>query len=173
MKYIFSALLFVHGLIHLMGFANAFGWMQHEGFTSEISPVSGIFWLLACVLFVAAGIAFLAKADWWYLIAMFAVLLSTFLIISAWNDAKFGTIANVIILAGAVIGFGISSFHRGYTREVQIHSAIPHSHSASLLTENDLTGLPEPVKKYNRQQKSTYIPKDQLRGDVAHLKLEF
>jgi hypothetical protein len=102
MKYIFSALIFLHGAIHLMGFAKAFGYAPIENIHSAISKTSGVFWLLACVLFLAAGIALLAKVDKWYLVSFIAVLLSTFLIISVWNDAKFGTVANMIILAGTV-----------------------------------------------------------------------
>jgi hypothetical protein len=145
MKYIFSALLFLHGAIHLMGFVKAFGYAPIENIHSEISKVTGLLWLMACILFLTSGIAFLAKADWWYLISFAAVLLSTFLIISVWHDAKFGTIANILILSGTIIGYGTSSYYHVYQRDVNDGLARTKSLPASILTEQDLTGLPEPV----------------------------
>ena len=167
MKYIFSTLLFLHGAIHLMGFAKAFDYALVENIHSEISKTSGLFWLVTCVLFLAAGIAFLAKADWWYLISLVAVLLSTFLIVSVWKDAKFGTIANMIILAGSVFGYGTSSYHRLYQREVNLNLSHNNSLPGSFLTEHDLTGLPEPVKKYIRYTGSLDKPK------VNNFRIEF
>jgi hypothetical protein len=167
MKYIFSALLFLHGAIHLMGFVKAFGYAPIENIHSEISRTSGLSWLVACVLFLAAGIALLAKADWWYLIAFIAVMLSTFLISSVWNDAKFGTIVNIIILAGTIIGFGTSSYYRVYQKEVSIHLYRPNSHPESILTEKDIANLPEPVKKYIRYTGSLGKPK------VKNFRIEF
>lgn len=91
MKYIFSALLILHGAIHLLGFAKAFNYGTIENIHSTISKPTGLLWLFTCVLFLVAGIAFLAKADWWYWLTFVAVLISTILIISVWKDAKFGT----------------------------------------------------------------------------------
>jgi len=167
MKYIFSALLFLHGAIHLMGFAKAFGYAPIENIHSEISRMSGLFWLVVCVLFFMAGIALLAKADWWYLISFIAVLLSTLLIISIWKDAKFGTIANIIILAGTIIGYGTSSFYLLYQGEVNADLSHPHSLPEPFLTENDLLDLPEPVKKYIRYTGSLGKPK------VNNFRMEF
>lgn len=167
MKYIFSALLFLHGAIHLMGFVKAFGYAPIENIHSEISKVTGILWLMACVLFLTAGISFLGKADWWYLISFAAVLLSTFLIISVWHDAKFGTIANILILAGTITGYGTSSYYHAYQRDVNADLARTKSLPASILTEQDLTGLPEPVQKYIRYTGSIGKPK------VHNFKIEF
>ena len=159
MKYIFSALIFLHGAIHIMGFAKAFGYAPIENIHSGISETSGLFWLAACVLFLTSGIAFLAKADWWYLISFIAVLLSVFLIISEWQDAKFGAIANIIILAGTIIGYGTSSFYNSFQKEVKLDLSHANSLPGSLLTESDLVDLPEPVKKYIRYTGSIGKPK--------------
>ncbi len=167
MKYFFSALLFFHGAIHLMGFAKAFGYAPIENIHSQIPATSGLLWLVACALFIAAGIAFLAKADWWYLVSLIAVVLSSFLIISVWEDAKFGTTANIIILAGTMIGYGTSSFYRVYQREVNVNLSHRSSHPDALLTENDLIDLPEPVKKYIRFTGSIGKPK------VTNFRIEF
>jgi hypothetical protein len=56
-------------------------------------------------------VAFLLKKDWWWIIAVPALVLSQILIIMSWQDAKFGTIANVVILASIILSSGIWSFN--------------------------------------------------------------
>lgn len=167
MKYIFSALIFLHGAIHLMGFAKAFGYAPIENIHSVISKTSGLFWLLACILFLVAGVAFLAKADWWYFVAFIAALLSTILIITVWQDAKFGTIANVIILIASIIGFGTWSYYNKYQNDVKTALQQEAYFPNSILTETDIEHLPEPVKKYLRFTGSVGKPK------VNNFKVEF
>jgi len=150
MKYVFSALIFLHGAIHLMGFLKAFKLAQIEQLTTGISKISGIFWLLTFILFLVSCIAYLAKADWWHILAFIAVLISTILIITVWNDAKFGTIANVIILIVAIAGCGTTTFHNKYERDVKTGLIQTASVPESILTETDIEYLPEPVKNYIR-----------------------
>jgi hypothetical protein len=167
MKIIIPAFLFLHGAIHLMGFAKAFGYAEIENIYAGISKTSGLFWLLAFFLFMASGIALLAKADWWYLISFAAVLLSTVLIITVWKDAKFGTIANVIILAVAVIGYGTASYYGWYEKVVTIGLNQKSVLQPSLLTEADLVNLPYPVRNYIMYTGSVGKPK------VNNFKIEF
>ena len=119
MKYIFSIVVFLHGAIHLLGFIKAFKLAEVEQLTMNISKISGGFWLLAFILFIIAGISYLAELDWWYFIAILAVVISTILIISVWSDAKFGTIANLIILLVAIVGYGTSTFRSKYENDVK------------------------------------------------------
>ena len=167
MKYIFPVLLILHGAIHLMGFAKAFNYAAIENIHSTISKPVGLLWLLACALFVAAGIALLAKADWWHFIAFAAVLLSTVLIINIWNDAKFGTIVNIIILAAAITGYATANYYNWYQKEVQAGLSQTAALPVSVLTEQDIAFLPEPVKNYIRYTGSVGKPK------VENFKLEF
>ena len=167
MKYIFPILLILHGAIHLMGFAKAFNYSPIENIHSVISKPAGILWLLTCILFLVAGISLLANANWWYWITFIAVLLSTFLIISVWKDAKFGSIANIIILAGAIIGYGTASFYGWYEKEVSVGLNQKSAPDTSLLTEADLIGLPIPVRNYIRYTGSVGKPK------VSNFKIEF
>jgi len=167
MKYIFVTLIFLHGAIHLMGFAKAFGYAPIENIHSAISKPSGLFWLLAFALFLVSGIAFLAKADLWYWLSFVAVVLSTILIISVWKDAKFGSIANIIILAGAITGYGSATFYGWYEKEVSLGLNQNPSGQTSLLTEADLVNLPESVRNYIRYTGSVGKPK------VNNFKIEF
>jgi hypothetical protein len=167
MRYIFFVLIFLHGAIHLMGFAKAFNYATIENIHSVISKPTGLLWLLTCVIFLLAGIAFLAKADLWYWLTFVAVLISTILIISVWKDAKFGTIANIIILAVAIIGYGSASFYRWYEKEVSFGLNQKSVSQTSLLTEADLLNLPESVRNYIRYSGSVGKPK------VNNFKIEF
>ena len=167
MKYIFSLLIFIHGAIHLMGFAKAFGYDGIEQLHAEISKTAGVFWLLAFIFFMISGIAFLAKADWWYIVSFIAVLLSTILIIYVWKDAKYGTLANAIILAGAIIGYGTVNYYRSYEKEVSAGLIQTSTNQTSMLSEADLVNLPEPVRNYIRYTGSVGKPK------VTNFKIEF
>lgn len=101
-KFLFFVIVLVHGLVHFMGFAKAFGYGNITQLSKDITRGAGIAWLFTALLFVAAAILFLSKKDGWAVIAIIAVVISQILIISAWKDAKFGTIANIIILLVAV-----------------------------------------------------------------------
>ena len=118
MKYIFAALLFIHGAIHLMGFAKAFGYGENLPLSIGISRGSGILWLVTFLLFTISAVAFLYKADWWLWIGMTAALLSMALIITAWNDAKFGSIANIIILVVVVLTIKSFRFDMKFKNDV-------------------------------------------------------
>lgn len=167
MRYLFATLIFLHGAIHLMGFAKAFGYAPIENIHSAISKSAGLLWLLASVLFLAAGIAFLAKADWWCLVSFVAIFLSTFLIISVWNDAKFGTIANIVILAVTIVGYGTARFSGSYKNEVRTGLKQIAEIPESALSEADLLNLPEAVRNYIRYTGAVGKPK------VNVFKIEF
>lgn len=98
MRIIFLVILLLHGLIHLMGFTKAFQLAEIEQLTLPISKASGLFWLLACVLMLSSGAAYLLKMDLWWIIALLAVVISQVLILMYWQDAKAGTIANLLIV---------------------------------------------------------------------------
>ncbi|GAA5522394.1 hypothetical protein LQ318_11650 [Aliifodinibius salicampi] len=87
----------IHGLIHLMGFLKAFQLAEIEQLNLPISKVSGIFWLVACLLMQATAGGYLLKIDGWWILGMIALVISQVLIFLYWPDAKFGTIANIII----------------------------------------------------------------------------
>ncbi|NDP20930.1 MAG: hypothetical protein GZ091_07605 [Paludibacter sp.] len=167
MKYLFLVLTFLHGVIHLMGFAKAFNYAKLEQLTLPISKTSGIFWLITFILFLSTVIAYLAKSNSWSVLAFAAVLLSTILIIMVWKDAKFGMIPNVIILVVAVIGFATARFENSYKADVKVGLEQTDSIRESVLTEADLVDLPEPVKNYIRYTGSVGKPK------VNNFRLEF
>ncbi|MGM0944652.1 MAG: DUF6544 family protein [Bacteroidota bacterium] len=100
-----TALLFfacLHGFIHLMGFLKAFKLAEIQQLTQPISTTQGVFWLIGAMLFLAFALAaFLEKPIAGYL-GLVAVLLSQVLIFTVWQDAKFGSVANLILLLAAI-----------------------------------------------------------------------
>ncbi len=148
-KYLFGSVLLLHGLIHFMGFAKAFHYSNITNLTKEIAKPTGVLWLITALLFVAATVLFFGKKESWPVVAMVAVLLSQILIIAVWKDAKFGTIANVVVLFVAVAAWGSFHFEKGFHNDVSANLEKVQSES-ELLTEADLKLLPQPVQNYLR-----------------------
>ena len=101
-KYLFLFLIFGHGLIHSLGFLKAFDLIEISQLTGEISKPIGIIWGIVTMLFMATMTLFFLRDTQWALLAMITVVVSQVLIGMAWQDAKFGTFANLIIFTIAV-----------------------------------------------------------------------
>jgi hypothetical protein len=150
LRVIFIFITLIHGLIHFMGFAKAFSYGNITQLTKEISKPVGLLWFSTALLFIICVALHLLKKDSWAYLALIAVVLSQMLIINNWQDAKFGTIANVFILIVTVIGFFQIKFKNEYKNEVKIGLAEGQKIPKSMLTEAEIAHLPEPVKKYIR-----------------------
>ena len=151
MKILFAILLVLHGLIHLMGTAKAFGVAEIPQLTQSIAAPLGILWLLAASLLLVTAITLFTWPQWWWLVGAGAVVVSQVAIVTSWSDARYGTIANVIVLVGVGLGFlsqGPSSFRAEYDREVA--QGLGRAIATPLLTEADLAPLPAPVQRYIR-----------------------
>lgn len=148
MKYLFSFLIVVHGLIHLMGFAKAFDLAHIGQLSRDISKTLGIIWLVATILFVTTCIFFLLTKETWWLVALISVLLSQALVILYWQDARFGTIANVIILLIAIPAWAHWRFENHYKKDVVETLQNSNSLTEPLLTLEAISHLPDPVKRY-------------------------
>ncbi|MGB4843040.1 MAG: DUF6544 family protein [Ferruginibacter sp.] len=148
MKIIIALLILLHGLIHLMGFAKAFGYGNITQFTKDISKPLGLFWLMAAILFIIAAVLIFLKKDIWWVYSTIAVLISQYLIFNSWQDAKSGTVANIIIIIFIIIGFVTWNFKNKYSLDVNAGLIQSAGLQTSILTDTDLQHLPEPVKKY-------------------------
>lgn len=102
MRILLFAVILVHGLIHLMGFAKAFEYAELGQLKEAISRPTGRLWLACSLALITASGLYLGRVAAWWWIAIPAVGLSQALIIMTWGDAKFGTVANLIILAVAI-----------------------------------------------------------------------
>ena len=147
MRYIFAAILGVHGLIHLIGFINAFFTTSIEKQVLGISKPVGSLWLMAFFLFIISGLQFLNHKKWFY-IAIIAVILSQILIIIAWKDSKYGTIANVIILCVSVSAYSTYRFNTMVASESRELLQQFTDNELSVISEKDIQHLPAIVQKW-------------------------
>lgn len=164
-KAIFASIIIIHGLIHLMGFVKAFQLAEINLLTQTIHKPIGLLWLISALLFITVAAIFLLKNDWWWMIAVPALVLSQVLIIMYWQDAKYGTIANVIILVGIVIGYGTWSFNTMAKNELETF-VTPVTSEKKVVTKEMLSGLPPIVQKW--LERSNVIGKEIIYS--VHLK---
>ena len=167
-RYIFIFLTLLHGFIHFMGFAKAFNYANFSPLTKEISKPIGILWFVTASLFVLSVILYLFKKDAWVYFALLAVIFSQFLILNNWQDAKFGTIANVIIVPFIIIGLFQINFKNDYRKEVKSGLLQTKNIPKIVLTDTMIKDLPEPVQKYIRYANCIDKPVvDNFRVDFA------
>jgi hypothetical protein len=147
----FAILLVIHGLIHLLGAAKAFGWAELPQLTQPISPAFGVLWVVSALLFLAAAVSLFVWPRGWWAIGAIAVVVSMIVIVPSWTDAKIGALANAVVLVGVVFGFlsqGPVSLRAEYDQDVETYVSVPVS--ATPLTDADLAHLPPPVERYLR-----------------------
>jgi len=150
MRTILAIIIAFHGIIHFMGFAKAFNLMEISQLTQQIPKPAGVLWLIAGLLFVLVAVLFFFNKDWWWMPAMVAIILSQALIVISWQDAKFGTIANIIVLVAVIAGFGAWNFHRSFVNDYREGLARTSVIPSNLLTNRDIQHLPLPVQRYLR-----------------------
>lgn len=112
MRYFLTVLIFIHGLISLMGFLKAFQLLEIKQFELEISRIAGLFWLLSSVLLLTSSVFIISRSELFWVVGGTALILSQIMILWFWKDAKFGTILNVVLLVLVVINFSMWNHHR-------------------------------------------------------------
>lgn len=152
MRLFFGLLLGGHALLHLLGFAKAFGLAELSQLSRAISRPLGLLWLLAAGLLLLSDLAFFLWPRAFFALGLVALLLSQGVIGTAWSDAKFGTLPNVVLLLAVALSFarfGPLSLRAEYARKAAAgRSASP---PPPILREADLAPLPEPVQRYLRR----------------------
>lgn len=141
-------LIAIHGIIHLSGFLKAFDISELNAISLPISKTYGIFWLMTFLLFVLTVILNLVNSDYWWLIGLLAVVISQVLIFNYWSDAKFGTIANVIILLAAIIGYSSFNFKEKIKKERIELFKKSQLENIEVINSETLDGLPTIVQKW-------------------------
>ncbi len=158
-KYLFAAIVLLHGLIHFMGFAKAFNLGNVTQLTKEISKPLGSLWLIVACLFGVTIILFLFKNGNWFILGIIAAIISQFLIVTVWKDAKFGTIANVIVLFTCITSWATLHFEMQFQVDVKNHLQKTNTLPLEILHESDISELPPPVQKYLRYVGAVNKPK--------------
>lgn len=142
----------MHGLLHLLGFAKAFLPAGIPQLAQPIARPTGVLWLLAALLLLATALSFLLKQAWWWMPALAALLLSQTLILLYWQEARFGTLANGLLLIAVLLGYGSWRFAAITRQELQAFTQAPASGSqAPLVTEQLLAKQPPLVQQWMRR----------------------
>lgn len=158
MRAVLTVLLVIHGAIHVLGFLrwSALAAVPQLGGRTllALSPTgerafAGV-WLVALLALVAAAAMRLGHHEGWWLPAAGGVLLSQLAIVIAWHDARFGTIANVLILIPVVAAAAHARFARQIDGEIDaLHARAQAVAVARAPVEPaDLDRLPPPVARW-------------------------
>jgi hypothetical protein len=109
MRSALSAVIFLHGLIHVVGFVGPLELVPAAPFQTVLfgravpnaSPAAramGVVWLLMALLFSVASVAIFAHASWWFPFTTLALLMSLLLCLVAWPVAKVGAAVDAGLL---------------------------------------------------------------------------
>ncbi len=151
MRFALIALILCHALIHLLGFVKAFGLAEVAALRQPIGLLAGGLWLLAALLLMASAALFAVGQPRWWWVAGAGVVLSQSLIAGAWADARFGTVANVLIAVPVVLALAdlrSGSLRSEYRRAVSRLVAASPAVGQAMVTEGDLERVPPLVRGY-------------------------
>lgn len=151
MRIAFIVLVFLHGLLHLFGFARAYSPDLLSHIRQPISKGQGVLWLTAAVLFVIVAIQLYMKNEGWWRVALLGVVLSQYLVFGHWQIARYGSVINAVMLLGIMVSYNTIAFVKNYKKQV---ASLITQNSVSvngILTERDMQDLPIPVQKYLHQ----------------------
>ena len=146
-----------HCLFHLTEFTKAWIPGVHDQLSFRMidvsggSPrVSGSLLILTAVMFLTATIAYFMRREWYWIPATAALLLSQVLIVIYWQDAKYATFINVLLLVAVIHSAAAMHFTKASTRASQ--RLLAHATSSErLVTEDMIVSLPQNVQRWLRQ----------------------
>lgn len=157
-----SVVALAHGLVHLIPAAERLGWIDDPAL--ETSTPNGVLWLTAGVLLLTTSVLAAVDVSWYCLLAIVAALVSQAAILTAWDSAATGTLANLLLLALAILAVlmvGPGSYHaqwRSWARRVQ-RTTPPATRP---LAEEDLGALPALVADHVRRSGALGSPPPHL-----------
>lgn len=114
LRVLLAVLLMFHGMVHFTGLARAFLPAHVPIFKTYINKSTGLDWALAGTFFVLSGLLLLLNNEYWWGVGGIAILISQVLIVFNWHDARFGTVANVILAIAVYIGMTMWDFQERY-----------------------------------------------------------
>jgi hypothetical protein len=149
-------ILVFHAIIHLLGFVKYWGLAPVSQLTGRtifeipehLHRPYAVAWLAATLLLLTGGVGMMLRQEWWPLIAGLGVLSSQMLLIIAWPDAKFGTIANIIILLAALPAAAEVRFNRSARDDMDAVLRATQQLPATVITKEMIAGLPDPVQRW-------------------------
>lgn len=151
MRVAFALFLTIHALIHIVGFAKAFGLASVSGRLAPISRAAGVIWISATFLFLCATASIVLAPRAFWVVAILGTIVSQFAIAKSWKDARFGTLPNVAVLLCAIYAaFAWGPFGLRAEYESRTAARLVRLSPNQLLTERDLEPLPPQIQRYLR-----------------------
>lgn len=168
MRYFFTVLIIIHGLISLMGFLKAFQLLEIKQFELEISRIAGLFWLLSSILLLTTSVLIISRSELFWVVGGAALILSQIMILWFWKDARFGTILNIILLVLVVINFAMWNHHRNGILKGESLFEMHQQNSSKKSKE-----LPELINKWMRKVglEHDHFPANVQFSQNGHLRL--
>jgi hypothetical protein len=160
MKAALALLAVIHGAIHLFGFAKGLGLAHVPQLQLPISRSAGWAWLATCIVLVVSAALISLYPRYWGSVMVVGLLLSQWLIVRHFQDAKYGTIANVLLLLPALVNaldLRPGSLRSQYDVAIARITGAPVA-TADLVTEAELAPLPTPVQRYLRRVEAVGKP---------------
>lgn len=148
MRIALTILIGLHGIIHVFGFLKAFGISEFNAISQPISKTFGIVWGLTFVLFAITTTLLIAQNNYWWIVGLIGVILSQFLILNYWHDAKFGTIINSIILVSALLAYSTSNFKKTIGNERTNMLELAKTSAINAISEDMILGLPTIIQTW-------------------------
>lgn len=148
MRVAFLIMVFLHGLIHLLGFIKGFGFREVKELTLPIGRSLGVLWLIAALLILIYGITYVSNSRYVWLAGIIAVVASQILIVLFWRDARFGTLPNAVILIVSIVALGRHNFQKIVQKETSYLLGQTQVSGREIVTANAVERLPAPVKKW-------------------------
>lgn len=146
-----------HGLLHFIGFAREWNLGTHRPLSAKTfvdlsagsSRLAGYSWLLAGLLFMTGAILYLLRNDLFWAPTAVALLISQALIIIYWDEARYGTAINVMILMVVIHGVGVARFNSHVNADVdRLHRQA--ASTSRTVTDEMIAPLPDPVQRWLR-----------------------
>ena len=118
----------------------------------------GYAWLLAFALFILTLTLRSLRSKYWWFVGFLAVIASQMLVVYFWTDAKFGTLANLLVLFTAILGYSRFNFSQKLKAERRhlLEQAQPLKQQK--INTEDLKGLPSIVQKWLKFSGATDTP---------------
>ncbi|MGV1008740.1 MAG: DUF6544 family protein [Dermatophilaceae bacterium] len=176
-------LALLHGLVHLLGTAKGLGWAPVPELHEPTTIAGALLWLVPAVLVVTAAVMLAVRTRGWWVAMGLAALVSQAVIVTAWTDAKAGTVANIVLAVAAAYGYasqGPRSPRADYRRRAE--AALARPTTSHLVNAADLAGLPAPLAGYLRRCGAVGQPRvasfharihGRIRSDAASLWMPF
>jgi len=151
-RWVVGIVVILHGLIHLLGAVEGFGWADVSQLKDPVGTAVGVVWLAAAIVVVAAGALLVARVARWWPIGAVAVVVSQMVIITSWADANAGTFANIVLLVAVIHGYASQGPHSARAEyHHRVSTALSGPHAVTVLTDHELEHLPVAVAAYIRQ----------------------